>query len=430
MVSGPLLPPSLTCYAVEEPEPAPVVPEPIPVPDPAPPPQFDTIIVDTDPEVGGGRGFDCTLVETGDWACLYQEPSFPFDVPTDNFLFAVCATDITFTEPTSDNCLCAVALGTLDDIDNVEFCDVCVFNPTADRSDGQWTFQYNCQNLLQGPCIGRTANGDCISNVSSNTSPGSPSVFVDPDPEYFGGPGGFFCVEDQGDFVCAYPAVGSSYPFETPASFLFAVCDQDLTFAEPSSPSSCVCAVVLGSLLDIDNVDFCQSCTFVPTADPNDGVWQVAYSCENHLQGPCVGRDSAGNCISNEGGGGSDVVDPTPDTSGVWGFYCSPVDTNEYGCIYVNNIPFPFDYPDSFLFTVCSEDISLNVVEPDVFNCQCAVIIGSVDDVDNAKFCSTCSFLPTSSSTDGEWRIRFDCSNVLTGSCVGMTENGDCIQRL
>lgn len=75
------------------------------------------------------------------------------------------------------------------------------------------------------------------------SAPASSPVQFDSDPETGGGTignSGFICVEDEatGEYGCVYAGSDQSFPsfpFDTPESFLFAVCVEDLSFGrEPT----------------------------------------------------------------------------------------------------------------------------------------------------------------------------------------------------
>jgi surface protein len=91
---------------------------------------------------------------------------------------------------------------------------------------------------------------------------------------------------------CRYRGEVSLGFFQDPTAFLVAFCDED-DFGIPTS-DSCECEV---SILDSasGNLDICQSCSFIDSANG----WGFAYDCSNLIDGDCVGRDTAGNCIPN-----------------------------------------------------------------------------------------------------------------------------------
>jgi surface protein len=83
-----------------------------------------------------------------------------------------------------------------------------------------------------------------------------------------------------------------SLNFQDPSTFLVAFCEE-ADFRIPTS-DSCDCEV---NILDSASGDpeICQSCSFLDSANG----WGIAYDCSNVIEGECVGRDTAGNCISN-----------------------------------------------------------------------------------------------------------------------------------
>jgi hypothetical protein len=123
------------------------------------------------------------------------------------------------------------------------------------------------------------AGGDGGSNDGSVTIPEANSE-----------PPIFECSNDT-NVGCRY--IGEvSLDFQDPTTFLVAFCEE-ADFVIPTS-DSCDCKVnILNSASG--SPEICQSCSFLDSASG----WAFAYDCSNIIEGECVGRDTAGDCISS-----------------------------------------------------------------------------------------------------------------------------------
>lgn len=109
------------------------------------------------------------------------------------------------------------------------------------------------------------------------------------------------------------------------------------------------------------------------------------------------------------------------------GFYCNyDVDNDFHACLFPQQGSFPFNSTPSFLAAACQ---NAPFSEPTPENCNCFVGLGEFQSFNFGNVCRICSFLPQTNTSDGEWSITFDCSNILTGPCVGLDANGDCISN-
>jgi hypothetical protein len=111
----------------------------------------------------------------------------------------------------------------------------------------------------------------------------------------------------------------------------------------------------------------------------------------------------------------------TPVTIGIGnGFDCS---NTTFGCLYTGTQSLGFQDPDSFLVANCA-DTNFEIPRSD--NCGCEVNVPT-STPEGFESCQSCSFID---SADGEWRLAYDCSNLLRGGCVGLNANGSCISRV
>jgi surface protein len=111
-------------------------------------------------------------------------------------------------------------------------------------------------------------------------------------------------------------------------------------------------------------------------------------------------------------GGGSTSATPI--------FDCSNVTV---GCRYTGTQLLDFQDPDSFLVANCTDT---NFEIPTNDNCECEVNIPTYSP-EGFESCQSCSFV---NSDEGEWRLAYDCSNLLRGECVGRATSNNCISRL
>jgi hypothetical protein len=100
-------------------------------------------------------------------------------------------------------------------------------------------------------------------------------------------------------------------------------------------------------------------------------------------------------------------------------FNCS---NTSVGCLYTGTQSLGFQDPDSFLLANCMDT---NFEIPTNENCDCEVNVPT-SPFGNPERCESCSFV---NSEDGEWRLAYDCSNLLSGDCVGRDTSNNCIPR-
>jgi surface protein len=90
------------------------------------------------------------------------------------------------------------------------------------------------------------------------------------------------------------------------------------------------------------------------------------------------------------------------------------------GCLYTGTQSLGFQDPDSLLIAICNDT---NFEIPSSDNCDCEVNVPtSTPEVFGS--CQSCSFVH---SAEGEWRLAYDCSNILSGDCVGRDTSNNCI---
>jgi surface protein len=111
-------------------------------------------------------------------------------------------------------------------------------------------------------------------------------------------------------------------------------------------------------------------------------------------------------------GGGSTSASPI--------FDCS---NTKVGCLYIGSQSLDFQDPDSFLVANCTDT---NFEIPTNDNCECEVNVPT-SNPEGFESCQSCSFV---NADDGEWRLAYDCSNLLRGDCVGRDTSNNCISRL
>lgn len=117
------------------------------------------------------HGLECDFdTTTGRFMCWFpREGYFPFPL-LPSTLIASCA-EFPFAEPTQENCNCSVFIGTIDD---ASACLTCSFLPQNNTADGNWDIAFDCSNLVEGHCVGYTAEGDCIVNNPNNVTEATP----------------------------------------------------------------------------------------------------------------------------------------------------------------------------------------------------------------------------------------------------------------
>jgi surface protein len=93
------------------------------------------------------------------------------------------------------------------------------------------------------------------------------------------------------------------------------------------------------------------------------------------------------------------------------------------GCLYTGTQSLGFQDPDSFLVANCMDTV---FEIPTNENCDCEVSVPA-SPFGNPAHCQSCSFVD---SADGEWGLAYDCSNLLSGDCVGRDTSNNCISRV
>jgi hypothetical protein len=113
--------------------------------------------------ITGNSDFSCSDSTTeGVSECLFNE-NFPF-AGTQSALVVACGSD-TIVEPSPDICAaeCLLILGENDVV--LGSCNSCEIIPDNASTDGTVQLSYDCSNILEGKCVGRTTEGECISNL-------------------------------------------------------------------------------------------------------------------------------------------------------------------------------------------------------------------------------------------------------------------------
>ena len=116
------------------------------------------------------HGLICEFDENNEdlFVCLSQRKlSLDFNAT----LFAQCTSPI-FVEPTQDMCNCFLVVGDeLEDFDSVQLdaiCRSCAFVPQGETADGEWEISYDCSNVISGPCVTYTDDGQCLASEEVN----------------------------------------------------------------------------------------------------------------------------------------------------------------------------------------------------------------------------------------------------------------------
>jgi hypothetical protein len=117
-------------------------------------------------------------------------------------------------------------------------------------------------------------------------------------------------------------------------------------------------------------------------------------------------------------GGSNSDSDSDSDSSG---FDCS--DT-AVGCLYIGEVSLGFRDPDSFLVASCTDT---NFENPTRDNCDCEIRI-PVSSFGDSELCQSCLFVDD--PVGDTWSLAYDCSNILSGDCVGRDTSNNCISRL
>jgi surface protein len=112
---------------------------------------------------------------------------------------------------------------------------------------------------------------------------------------------------------------------------------------------------------------------------------------------------------------------------GVGGSFSAPpifdCSNKSVGCLYTGSQSLGFQDADTFLVANC---MNTNFKIPTSENCDCEVNIPT-SSTEGFESCQSCSFV---ASTGDKWRLAYDCSNILSGSCVGRDTNNTCISRV
>jgi hypothetical protein len=116
-------------------------------------------------------------------------------------------------------------------------------------------------------------------------------------------PNDFICQfgdDESSPFYNSWLCTYNEYPYPIASalgSLLLANCTNNVaeTAGGPNG-QDCLCAIVLQlDPTNEKNRQQCSSCSFVTPADPD--TFQIAYTCDNLLSGPCTGRNIDGSCI-------------------------------------------------------------------------------------------------------------------------------------
>jgi hypothetical protein len=94
-------------------------------------------------------------------------------------------------------------------------------------------------------------------------------------------------------------------------------------------------------------------------------------------------------------------------------------------CLYVGEASLGFQDPDSFLVASCTE--STDFENPTRDNCDCEVHV-PVSNFGDSERCQSCLFVDD--PVGDTWGLAYDCSNILSGDCVGRDTSNNCISRL
>jgi surface protein len=116
----------------------------------------------------------------------------------------------------------------------------------------------------------------------------------------------------------------------------------------------------------------------------------------------------------------SESPTPAPSAFEPPNFDCSD---SSAGCLYTGTDSFGFQNPASFLVANCTDT---NFDIPYSENCDCEVNVPSSTNV-GFESCQSCLFI---ASADGGWQLSYDCSNILSGECVGLDAASNCISRV
>jgi hypothetical protein len=211
----------------------------------------------------GSSSYTCTAVE-GFFTCATDD-NFPF-ASTPSALLAACIVD-TIVEPSSDVCSadCLVVLGRQDTFGR---CQACTILPDSSPTDGTFSASYDCSNIIEGSCVGRTSAGACIDNTPAN----APENSI-PDANSFTCGAGDVGSAAENQFGCLYTV--EPFPFTDRASFVFALCDSSSV-----SSTNCQCGVFLGTSSNAGAASQCAGCIFVPdSAAEASGGFQIAFDC-------------------------------------------------------------------------------------------------------------------------------------------------------
>jgi surface protein len=98
-------------------------------------------------------------------------------------------------------------------------------------------------------------------------------------------------------------------------------------------------------------------------------------------------------------------------------------EANTVGCLCIGEVSLGFQDPDSFLVASCMDT---NFENPTSDNCDCEVHV-PVSTFRDSEHCQSCLFVDD--PVGDTWRLAYDCSNILSGDCVGRDTSNNCISR-
>ena len=328
-----------------------------------------------------------------------------------------------------------------------------------------------CDDLIEDFCGTEMAKGECqwIDDDDDEPAPrpptGPPPTARPPTTTIATGITGSLsdvtsCFVSRGYKMCRYKP-GKSFPFDDIESHLHFRCTEDVS-EDPTRFASCDTCVVYAGGLSWETR--CETCSITPSSV--SGEFRISYDCSNKVDGPCVGRDEVGECISSDA---DTTVTPRPPTrrpptarpptrppptprpptrppptprqptprppvpnvaTGLIGrlsdiAFCGALSSRYKLCRYRPGKSYPFEDVDSNLKFRCTEDVA---EDPSKFaSCDaCFVYVGGL--TTSQKKCDICSIIP--SGLDGQFRIAYDCSDELEGPCVGRDEVGACISSV
>lgn len=103
---------------------------------------------------------------------------------------------------------------------------------------------------------------------------------------------------------------------------------------------------------------------------------------------------------------------------------CNPIPgRSDFSCVF-ETTPFPITSEPSFLFVRCTTQFPTNPLEE--CSTTCGVFLGTPSRPLQADICARCIIFAGAS---GSWNLEYDCRNRLTGTCVGRSREGACIDN-